>query len=250
MIIGELLSTFSWLRPKYVFNSVKNLSKTRQLRSKIRLSLRKNNFSKIKPNETHTWKIYKNGDFRITLSAKKEKLKFLIKIDSDKERASVSFNFYKLFNNCFSFIPHGECLSFDNHYYLITEYINHKRFPEMKPYIKRHYNDYLVQAIEMLKSLAKYRIIHCDLGQYNLIFEKENKKMILIDFDTWHSDLYLNECCKKPPRKQTYQEFGKNIFDDAYCFKKMFDSLNIKNISSNPNYKILEKMIGQNIFKR
>ena len=243
------LHKLACLSPKRNLVSLKNLATTRKQRALMRSDLKTFGFYSIHANEPHTWKLYKNGEFRITLKAKMNKKAFLVKCDSDMSRLLISVNFYKLFGSQFTFVPHGQVYSVNGNQYLATEYIKHTTFLESKNYIKKHLSEYLEQALNILHSFDKFKIIHCDLGEYNLIFQRKTKKMFLIDFDTWHSDLFPLEGARKPPRKNVYVESGLSVFDDAYCFVKIFTQLKVRDIEKNSVFKSITELIGKNVYK-
>ena len=236
-----------FLKPKNFVLILKNFRKTKNERCFIKRSLYGMGFTKLKSYIPHTWKT-DNLNIRIVFVAQKENKKWLIKADGNSKRGQFTANFYKLFNGKFDFIPIGYNLDDGVFFYDIKEYIPHYTFLEYKSVMRKNVDVYLQQAIYILNSFNAFKIIHCDLEGHNIIFDKRSKKMIIVDFDSWHSDLFQNQSSKTPPKWDIYKKGGLNVFFFSYCFVRIFKKLQLPDLNNNHYFNELENMIGKNIY--
>ena len=214
----------------------------------IKKELEKIGFSRIKNYSIGSWKCYENGKYlRVTLCALYKGNKVFIKVGKNFDKVDNSIAFQKIFNGKLDFIPSGEEIIIPGYSCYITEFIDCYSFYEFEPYFKNHIGTYLDKIIEILKIFDKYKLVHCDLETYNIIFRKKDYKMFLIDFDTCQSKL-LNLATDNVPETIVHKVNGKVVFDDAYSFYTIIERLKINGIDKNKKYLELESLVGNNTF--
>ena len=221
-------------------------------RKEIVEQLKESGYFNIKNYSLSTWKYYGIDSVRLTFIAKKagSDKRYIIKVTKGfEDKVNNSIKFQKRFNDEFSFIPKGDEIKLNDYVGYATEYIPSYSFSLAKYYIdKSNVNYYLNQVNSILDELSRYKIVHCDLEQVNILVSKEDKKIYLIDWDTCCSEMLGFSCQHFPGytiKRKT--ENNKFIYDDAFSFYTLFNRLGIDGLDELEPFIELKKKINENI---
>lgn len=216
----------------------------------VKPELDKDGFKRIKPCNKSTWKFYGDNKVRFTLSAIKESKKVIIKIARGfDDKMDNSIIFQKRFNSEFDFIPKGTQVILNGFKCYFTECID---YTEMSSVIKESSPDllnyFLTQVNQILDELNKYKIVHCDLEEVNILIEKKSHKLFLIDWDTVCSASLGLNCVAFPNYTIKKRIDNRIIYDDAYSFSVIFKRyVKPEILDDSPLFKNIEEKIGRNI---
>ena len=215
----------------------------------VKPTLIKEGFEQLKPYHKLTWKYYGENNVRFTFLGKKNLKTYVIKVAKGfDEKMENSILFQRKFNDVFNFIPHGEEFVLNGYKCYYTELINSVSLSfSLKGANSKTIDFFLEQANYILDELNKFKIVHCDLEEVNILVEKSTSKLYLIDWDTACSSTLGLNCYAFPAYTIKKHVDNKLVFDDAYSFSVLFKRyLDCKSLSDNPLFlRIIEK-IGRN----
>lgn len=249
MILRSIKRFFGKFKPSRIRKLFFVTKKINPYISEVEPILSRHGFKKIKPCNKMTWKFYGVNNVRFTLFAIKDSKKVIIKIAKgfdEKMRNSISFQ--TRFNDVFDFIPKGKEFVIDGYKCYFTEYINSIDFSSaLKGADKKGIDSYLSQANIILDELNKYKIVHCDLEEVNILVDRKSHKLYLIDWDTVCSDLLGFYCDAFPAYTIKKHTDNQMLFDDAYSFSVLFRRYVMGGaLDNNALYKNIEEKIGRN----
>ena len=219
-------------------------SNTEKYRKEIVFQLFETGYRDIKDYSLSTWKFYGIDHVRLTFKAKKDNFTYIIKVTKGfEEKVNNSIKLQNKFNDVFSFIPKGFEIHLDGYVGYATEYIPSYPFLWSKYFIdKKIVDSYLTQINYILDELYKYRIVHCDLEEVNVLVSKKDKKLYIIDWDTCCSDIIGLDCEHFPGytiKRKTND--NKYIYDDAYSFCTLLKRLNIDDLEEKEGFIKIKK---------
>lgn len=248
LLFRRIKSRLSFYKPGTILKNIRIKKSLKNELKIIKKDLKELGYSHITNNRMKAWKYYSNGGYRITFTAIFETKKVFIKIGSISEKIENSIYALEHYSDIFDFAPKGERICYKNRSCYKTDFVDNYTFYEMSGYIKKHISDYVEQAVAILNKLDEFKIVHCDVETYNLIFRKHDKRMILIDFDTANSSMVNLHCPHAPKILVMNNSNGKPIFDDAYSFYYIFKRF----LGNKCDEKVLEPikmLIGRNTFE-
>ena len=195
-----------------------------------------------------SWKCYGEHKFRITLTARLNRNKYLFKVSNGyEEDIKNSIAFHNYFNDKFDFIPYGIEIKLKGYICLRTDYIDSMSFCLKHLINRKNIEFFLSQANYILDQLNEYKIVHGDFKGANILVSRFGK-MFLIDFDNCYSDK-IGLCNYETLYHGFYiTNENKIIYDDAYGFYLVFKQLGINNIETFDGFLLIKSKIGRNTY--
>lgn len=249
MILRSIKRFFGKFKPSRIRKLFFVTKKLKPYVFEVKSILNRNEFKKIRPYNKMTWKFYGTDRVRFTLLAFKDSKKVIIKAAKGfDEKMSNSIAFQSRFNKTFNFIPKGSEFIIDGYKCYFTEYIESTDFSSsMKKADKKTLDSYLTQVNTILDELDKYKIVHCDLEEVNILIENKSNKIYLIDWDTVCSGPLGLYCNAFPEFTIKMHIDNRTLFDDAYSFCILFKRyVKPETLNNNDLYKNIENKVGRN----
>lgn len=238
-----------FLKPSNVHKRFCVSKKMKPYCNEVLINLKRVGFRNIKAYSKLTWKYYGKDRVRFTYKATRDSKMWLIKIAKGfDEKMSNSIAFQSRFNDIFNFIPKGSELIIDGYKCYFTEYIESINFSfSLKKADKKNLDSYLTQVNNILDELDKYKIVHCDLEEVNILVENKSNRIYLIDWDTVVSGPSGLYCNAFPDFTIKMHIDNRAIYDDAYSFCILFKRyVKPETLNNSSLYKNIENKVGRN----
>lgn len=243
-----------FLKKIYIFFSGKNRIIKNQMKPHCKKCIEYlksiNGIQKIKPVFVDTWKYYGYDHVRFSYFVRINSKNYIAKfVKGWDEKTNNGIKVFEKYSTLFDFVPKGQKRIFLDYVINFNDYIDSFTFDKARLFCNvKCFNDIIAQLCDILDSLNKYKIVHCDIDDTNILIQKKTFKVFIVDFDTSNSSI-LDLQNNLFPTHAIRQEFERyDIYDDAWAIKQLLDKVTFLDVRLLPSYSELVKRIGRNTF--